>query len=69
MFSTMPATLRSQALRATPTQGFDSLERFTPLLYLFDPMRFGAEAYRHFSRQADPGALLAAVLAGQALAE
>ncbi|MES2714508.1 MAG: DUF6639 family protein [Pseudomonadota bacterium] len=67
MFSTMPAALRQRALRATPTQGFDSLDRFTPMLYLFDPMRFGAEAYRHFAKTADPAALIQSVLGGMAL--
>ncbi len=69
MFSSMSAELRAQALRATPTEGFDSLDRFTPLLYMFDPMRFGAEAYRHFSGAAAPTALLQDILAGRALTD
>jgi hypothetical protein len=67
MFSSMPAELRARALRGTPTEGFDSLDRFTPTLYMFDPMRFGAEAYRHFSGVPDQAALIRAVLAGQLL--
>lgn len=67
MFSVMSTELRSQALRSTRTEGFASLDRFTPLLYLFDPMRFGAEAYRHFSSVADPTALVQDVLAGKVL--
>ncbi len=67
MFSVMPAELRIQALRSTKTQGFDSLDRFTPLLYSFDPMRFGAEAYRHFSKVSDQTALIRDLLAGRVL--
>lgn len=67
MFSVMPAELRRQALARVKTQGFESLDRFTPLLYSFDPMRFGAEAYRHFSATNNPTALIQAVLAGEVL--
>jgi hypothetical protein len=67
MFSVMPAELRSRALRSTKTKGFESLDRFTPLLYSFDPMRFGAEAYRHFSQVPDQTALIRDVLAGRVL--
>lgn len=67
-FAAMPPQLRQRALRATKTEGFDSLDRFTPLLYMFDPMRFGAEAYRHFLGAADPAALIAGIFAGELLA-
>ena len=67
MFSVMPAELRSRALRGIKTQGFDSLDRFTPLLYSFDPMRFGAEAYRHFSQSSDQTALIRDLLTGRVL--
>lgn len=67
MFSTMPPESRHKALRATATEGFDSLERFTPLLYMFDPMRFGAEAYRHFSEAPEPSAVIQQILAGKVL--
>lgn len=67
MFSVMPADLRAQALRSTKTQGFESLDRFTPLLYSFEPMRFGAEAYRHFSEVSDQTALIRDLLIGRVL--
>lgn len=67
MFSVMPTELRTQALRGTRTQGFDSLDRFTPLLYSFDPMRFGAEAYRHFAAVPDKTALIHDLLNGKVL--
>lgn len=69
MFSTMPPALRTQALKIVRTETFDSFDRFTPMLYLFDPMRFGAGAYRHFSSMPDPSAVIHRVLAGQALAD
>ncbi len=49
------------------TEGFDSIDRFTPLLYMFDPMRFGAEAHRHFSNAAEPSRLIQAILDGEVL--
>lgn len=64
MFSVMPAALRDQALRKVRTEGFATLDRFTPLLYSFDPMRFGAEAYRHFAAAADRHAVIQDLLAG-----
>jgi hypothetical protein len=67
MFSVMPAALRSRALRSTKTEGFESLDRFTPLLYSFDPMRFGAEAYRHFSAVPDQTKVIRSLLAGEVL--
>lgn len=67
MFSVMPAALRSQALRKLKTEGFTTLDRFTPLLYSFDPMRFGAEAYRHFAATTDQTAIIQGLLAGTIL--
>ncbi len=67
MFASMSPELRRQALRATRAQGFESLDRFTPLLYMFDPMRFGAEAYRHFFSTGNRTELLQEILAGKVL--
>ena len=67
MLSVMPDDLRKQVLQKTRTQGFESLDRFTPLLYSFDPMRFGAEAYRHFSQIQDQTSLIHDVLSGKVL--
>ncbi len=67
MFSVMPTDLRREALRRVKTEGFASLDRFTPLLYSFDPMRFGAEAYRHFSAATDQTAIVQSLLAGSVL--
>lgn len=67
MFSVMPAELRKQALRKVKTEGFATLDRFTPLLYSFDPMRFGAEAYRHFAAATNPTEVIQGLLAGTVL--
>lgn len=67
MLSVMPDELRIQVLRNTKTQGFESLDRFTPLLYSFDPMRFGAEACRHFSQIQDQTSHIHDVLSGKVL--
>lgn len=66
-FSMMPPAVRERALRALPGSGFDSEARVTPLLYLFDPMRFGAESYRHFRKAGNGEAFVRKVLAGEAL--
>lgn len=67
MFDAMDAGLRAAALRATPGSGFASEERITPLLYMFDPMRFGAEAYRHFLQPEVGLPFVKKVLAGEVL--
>lgn len=67
MFSVMPTELRREALRKTKTEGFSTMDRFTPLLYGFNPMRFGAEAYRHFSSASDQTAIIQGVLGGTLL--
>lgn len=69
MFSTMPSALRKKALKGVPAETFDSFDRFTPMLYMFDPMRFGAAAYRHFSAESNPVSVIRSVLSGQALTD
>lgn len=69
MFATMDDARRRRALANLPGSGFADASRITPIVYLFDPMRFGAEAYRHYLRHADGAAFLRAVLAGAALAD
>jgi hypothetical protein len=69
MFAAMPPSLRERALAAMPGDGFASEDRITELSYLFDPMRFGAEAYRHYVKPENGAAFLRRVLAGKALAD
>lgn len=68
MFATMPAGLRERALAALPGTGFPSEARITEVFYLFDPMRFGAEAYRHYLKPENGPQFLRRVLDGRALA-
>ena len=65
----MPPEMRKTALRHMKPEGFSHLDRFTPMLYLFDPMRFGAEAYLHFSAAPDRTALIQDILSGRALTD
>jgi hypothetical protein len=69
MFSTMPPALRARALKGVPAETFSSFDRFTPMLYMFDPMRFGVSAYRHFSAEPNPTPVIRSVLSGQALTD
>ncbi len=69
MFEAMPAALRARALRGQPGEGFRDADAIKPIVYLFDPMRFGAESYRHFLRLPDGDAFLREVLAGRALTD
>ena len=69
MFSTMQPAMRARALRTVPGTGFNDAERITAIAYLFDPVRFGAEAYRHFASLADSETLLKRIVAGEALAD
>lgn len=69
MFSTMPPALRARALRAMPDSGFADADRITSVVYLFDPMRFGVRAYRHFIALPDGASFLKDVMAGRVLAD
>jgi hypothetical protein len=69
MFSTMPPALRVKALRGVPAETFNSFDRFTPMLYMFDPMRFGVGAYRHFSSLPGPTSVIRDVLSGKVLTD
>jgi hypothetical protein len=68
-FSTMDESQRSQVLAAFPGEGFDDACRMSTTIYLFDPMRFGVEAYRHYLKPGNGNPFLRAVLAGTVLAE
>ncbi|MGJ7458701.1 DUF6639 family protein [Halomonas sp. RA08-2] len=66
-FASMPPELLEQVLEALPGEGFAGEERITELFYLFHPMHFGAQAYRHYLRPGNGVAFLNQVLAGNAL--
>ncbi len=67
-FAVMEPALRARVLAANPGTGFSSERRINEIFYLFDPMRFGAEAYRHYLRKENGTPFLREVLAGRALA-
>lgn len=67
LFATMTPALRERILRAIPGKGFEDEERISFIIYMFDPMFFGAQSYRHYLRPGNGGAFLRAVLAGAAL--
>lgn len=69
LFATMTPALRTRILNAIPGQGFEDEGRISFIVYMFDPMLFGAQSYRHYLRAENGGAFLRAVLAGQALRE
>lgn len=65
MFATMPISQRKRVLKNFPGQGFDSVDQMSVTYYLMDPLRFGAEAYRHFLKLDDEKTFLKDVLSGQ----
>lgn len=67
LFATMSPSLRGRILRAIPGQGFEDEDQISFIIYMFDPMFFGAQSYRHYLRPENGGAFLRAVLAGTAL--
>lgn len=67
LFATMTPSLRGRILRAIPGQGFEDEDRISFIVYMFDPMFFGAQSYRHYLRPENGGVFLRAVLAGTAL--
>jgi len=50
MFQATDPILRAWILQAYPGPSFDTADRLTDLLYMFDPIRFAGESYRFHSR-------------------
>lgn len=69
MFATMPPDLRGRVLALYPGEGYEDDAQMSSTIYLFDPLRFGAQAYRHFLRRASGREYLHAVVTGNALVE
>ncbi len=69
MLATMAPALRERVLANFPGTGFDNDLQMNSTVYQFDPMRFGAEAYRHFMKPGNGREYLHRVLAGKALIE
>jgi hypothetical protein len=53
MFATLDEATRAAALSAMPGDGFRHEAEINDFRYALDPMRFGADAYRHWLRQPD----------------
>jgi hypothetical protein len=69
MFATMTPALRERILKALPGDGFETEAQINAIVYMFDPMQFGVEAYRHYLRPENGRTFLFAVLAGKALTD
>jgi hypothetical protein len=69
MFATMDAALRELVLLSYPGEGFDDVSQVNLLSYVFDPVAFGVEAYRHWRRQPDGLGFLRAVIDGKIIRE
>lgn len=67
MFSMMNPNLRKRILLANPGAGFDSELEMNEVIYMFAPMRFGVEAYRHYLKKEHGDTFLLRVLSGNAL--
>lgn len=68
MFAAMEPEARERILARYPGDGFESVREIGLTIYLMDPTRFGAYAYRHFMRPGNGASFLEAVLSGRALA-
>lgn len=69
MFSTMVPAQRDLALLQVPGQGFEGDWQMTSTIYMLDPVRFGAQAYRHFLKPGNGRDYLHAILAGKVMVE
>ena len=67
MFAMMAPDFRARVLAKNPGTGFNSELQMNEITYMFDPMRFGVEAYRHYLKQGHGTDFLLKVLSGEAL--
>ena len=67
--ATMLPELRERVLSQFPGQGFEGDWQMSTTIYLLDPMRFGAQAYRHFLKRGNGGSYLHSILAGKVMLE
>jgi hypothetical protein len=67
MFATMDPALRDHALAVHPDPAWPDADPPTPAQYDAQPMRFGAQAWRHWLMQPDPAATLRGILEGRVL--
>ncbi|HET9702366.1 MAG TPA: DUF6639 family protein [Burkholderiales bacterium] len=69
MFATMSPAERDLALAQVPGQGFEGDWQMSATIYMLDPVRFGAQAYRHYLKPGNGREFLHAILAGKVLVE
>jgi hypothetical protein len=69
MFATMAPGQREAVFARYPGDGYDDDAQMSSTIYLLDPLRFGVEVYRHFSRSENGRGYLQRVLEGKALVE
>jgi hypothetical protein len=69
MFATMSESHRRRILAASPGMGFADESKIATIVFLFDPLRFGVEAYRHYLRPENGPTFLRAILSGTVLAD
>ena len=67
MFAMMNPNLREEVMARNPGVSFDSEREMNAIIYMFDPMRFGVAAYRHYLEKRNGNAFLLRVLSGNAL--
>jgi hypothetical protein len=67
MFAMMNPNLRDEVMARNPGVSFDSEREMNTIIYMFDPMRFGVAAYRHYLEKGNGDAFLLRVLSGDAL--
>lgn len=68
MYESMKPGTRDRVMAQVPGSGFESEREITLTVYLLDPVRFGAQAYRHYLKPGKGAAFLGRVLKGQSLA-
>ncbi len=64
MFATMDPGQRERILARFPGRGLANSLQIHLLVYLVEPLKFGADSWRHYLRQADRAAWLREVAAG-----
>lgn len=69
MLATMAPALRERLLSQFPGEGFEGDWQMGTTIYLLDPLRFGAQAYRHFLKPANGRDYLQAILSGKVMTE
>ena len=67
MFATMHPRYREYLLEKFPGPGFETEMQINTTIYLYDPLRFGVQAYRHFLKPGNGQAFLHKILTGRAL--